>query len=814
MASDESHEEFVRLSLSDSTYAKVIFHQVKDSYESSQDLKCVYTHLSSTGTKEGDIVGLFKVGWSSVKDYVVAAPCEIDQITEQPGSPVEKNVIFTAESLPKEDGEYYQFCYITAEGELRGGSTPFSFKTSALGDELFSVEDIENDLLLIQTRTTVLEESLQNAIKEKTSIQIERQLLEKNLKKQMEVVSSLETTLKTKEDVIAQLNAKISGTEAEFLNKETLLKEEMVQNEHFIKGLRIALATLGKEKDELIAKLAAEETSSKAITENCAALQKNVDAFKKSEASLLEEIKRQQNMMIKLKENIAAFEKCSMEKSNQCKILEKQIEAEQIQHKNITERLIDTENMLAAVMTSKSLASEELQKHTEKEAELEKSRALLVEKNHVMELKIQELENEKIDILKKLDDVVAESTRMKEETKLMSQQQMKLEEGCVKMQNENKELHQRLILGGEEYKRKYIEWFKLQKKITKLQQKLVQSHSLSATNCNDVTSQCSADTDDNVEVSMASSQKHCSKYNSGAEMSCKNNENCPIGIPQCTHDSGNAPCESEPKYYNDYGSCTEITSSSSCKTDSIPSSPIHNVAQREKIHAEMENQLQKFQSSKNPQSTPGSSHNIKEASVSVSLANVVSTPYPYPPYYPYPYPDSVSNPSCMTTSMTNLALENFKNPYVEVSQNVYGTYLQPETSFEHSDTIYEDSFYVVPPMPPVARAPNVEYGGSPKVEYLWPTHLRARQQQTPGSSPSAPDNVAVFGTDRNTTHVSSSAGKFIKCPMCTERFPEGTDINDHLDGHFYFTCPVCNQQFDKEKDGMEVIHKHVCDHLD
>lgn len=80
-------------------------------------------------------------------------------------------LLFLAVSLPKDDGNYYQFCYTSVNGDIRGGSTPFTFKTSSV-DDLFSVEDFENDLLLIQTRTSVLEDSLQKAIKEKTNIQI------------------------------------------------------------------------------------------------------------------------------------------------------------------------------------------------------------------------------------------------------------------------------------------------------------------------------------------------------------------------------------------------------------------------------------------------------------------------------------------------------------------------------------------------------------------------------------------------------------------------------------------------------------------
>ena len=79
-------------------------------------------------------------------------------------------LFLVASSLPDDDGEFYQFCYIGESGQVRGASVPFQFST--IREEFVEVEDEDNDILVIKSKTTVLEDELQKALEE-----------EKNLKK-------------------------------------------------------------------------------------------------------------------------------------------------------------------------------------------------------------------------------------------------------------------------------------------------------------------------------------------------------------------------------------------------------------------------------------------------------------------------------------------------------------------------------------------------------------------------------------------------------------------------------------------------------
>ena len=64
--------------------------------------------------------------------------------------------------MPNDDGEFYQFCYVTHKGEIRGASTPFQFRAnSPSADELLTVEDeCNSDILVVTTKAGFLEVSI------------------------------------------------------------------------------------------------------------------------------------------------------------------------------------------------------------------------------------------------------------------------------------------------------------------------------------------------------------------------------------------------------------------------------------------------------------------------------------------------------------------------------------------------------------------------------------------------------------------------------------------------------------------------------
>lgn len=52
--------------------------------------------------------------------------------------------------LPKDEMEFYQFCYVDSSGQVRGASTPFCFRKS--GDHSMEGGGRDDDLLVVTTQ--------------------------------------------------------------------------------------------------------------------------------------------------------------------------------------------------------------------------------------------------------------------------------------------------------------------------------------------------------------------------------------------------------------------------------------------------------------------------------------------------------------------------------------------------------------------------------------------------------------------------------------------------------------------------------------
>ncbi|MBN3312940.1 CACO2 protein, partial [Atractosteus spatula] len=146
--------------LGSSTYSQVVFNNVGQAYPPDSAVKCEYTVTTQFKPSRRDWLGIFRVGWSTTRDYYtfvwVAPPADSEGEV-----PKEQQVVFQAYYLPKEDGEFYQFCYVDCSGQVRGASTPFRFQNSADCS-------LEADLLVITTQ-----EQVEQVEKEKADLQRE-----------------------------------------------------------------------------------------------------------------------------------------------------------------------------------------------------------------------------------------------------------------------------------------------------------------------------------------------------------------------------------------------------------------------------------------------------------------------------------------------------------------------------------------------------------------------------------------------------------------------------------------------------------------
>uniref|UniRef100_A0A8C8I8A1 SKICH domain-containing protein n=1 Tax=Oncorhynchus tshawytscha TaxID=74940 RepID=A0A8C8I8A1_ONCTS len=184
----ESVESAANMELS-TTFSQVVFQEIPHSYVPNIAVTCSYTLTAAIQQNPRDWVGIFKVGWSTTKDYYTFVWIEpsLDLIKQDANK---KQVLFSAYYLPKDNAEFYQFCYIDSNGQVRGASTPFCFKTSG---EQSTDGSLENDLLVITTQEKVeqREREKEEMVMELGQLKEQNEILRGVLKEQQQEIDCL-----------------------------------------------------------------------------------------------------------------------------------------------------------------------------------------------------------------------------------------------------------------------------------------------------------------------------------------------------------------------------------------------------------------------------------------------------------------------------------------------------------------------------------------------------------------------------------------------------------------------------------------------
>uniref|UniRef100_A0A8C5MLU2 UBZ1-type domain-containing protein n=1 Tax=Leptobrachium leishanense TaxID=445787 RepID=A0A8C5MLU2_9ANUR len=209
-----------------SNFAHVIFQNVAKTYLPSAPLDCHYTLTQYIPPNNKDWVGIFKVGWSTARDYYTFLWSPMPE-KYVPESPCDCVLTFQGYYLPNDDGEFYQFCYVTHKGEIRGASTPFQFRTTSPVDELLTMEDEgHSDMLVVTTKAGLLELKIEKTLKEKEELSKITAVLEKETGQLRQQVEALEAELTRKRGQYDQLTLEKEQTSDSFKTEREEFKKK------------------------------------------------------------------------------------------------------------------------------------------------------------------------------------------------------------------------------------------------------------------------------------------------------------------------------------------------------------------------------------------------------------------------------------------------------------------------------------------------------------------------------------------------------------------------------------------------------------
>ncbi|XP_029864086.1 tax1-binding protein 1 isoform X5 [Aquila chrysaetos chrysaetos] len=434
--------------LQTSNFAHVIFQNVAKSYLPNTHLECHYTLTQFIHPHQKDWVGIFKVGWSTARDYYTFLWSPMPENYVE-GSTVNCVLTFQGYYLPNDDGEFYQFCYVTHKGEIRGASTPFQFRTSSPVEELLTMEDEGNsDMLVVTTKAGLLEFRIEKIVKEKEELLKVTSVLEKETAQLRDQVERLEKELNHEKQRCDQLQT------------------EQKNNVQASEALKTEIDDLKKKHDEAASKVLQLEEDIMTVTQKAIAKETELDSLKD-----------------KLKK--VMLEKEQLECGLKTEKDEKELYKEDASI--LKEQLRKAEDQIQARKQEAVLMSKEL------------SDAVNVRDKTMADLHSARLENEKLK--KQLADALAE---LKKITALKNEQETS---NTVEheLRREVEDLKLRLQMAADHYKEKFKECQKLQKQVNKFtEQAKIAGHQQKLTDASNIETATAVVTDKKLSASPVS----------------------------------------------------------------------------------------------------------------------------------------------------------------------------------------------------------------------------------------------------------------------------------------------------------------------
>ncbi|CAL8366643.1 unnamed protein product [Lota lota] len=263
----------------------VEFQNVGCSYFPQSRVDCHYTLSSKLPWASNDWIGLFKVGWSSVRDYHTfvwsSAPADSHE-----GRDVNCCVQFQASYLPKPSSAEYQFVYVDSKGEVCSCSPAFTFGGPKPLEELVTLEegghgeDGATDMLLVVPRAELLQSRLQECLQERAELlQAQEGLVRKKEREEERYARARvawETERRELKRNMAWLQDELHRSQDSMVEMEKKQKEEQALGDYLAEQQSALLAT--KEAGEL--RIRALEEDIKTLAQRAAERETELDRLK------------------------------------------------------------------------------------------------------------------------------------------------------------------------------------------------------------------------------------------------------------------------------------------------------------------------------------------------------------------------------------------------------------------------------------------------------------------------------------------------------------------------------------------------------
>ncbi|XP_064421348.1 calcium-binding and coiled-coil domain-containing protein 2 isoform X2 [Latimeria chalumnae] len=226
-------------------FSAVVFQEVQQSYVPGSPVICNYLLTQDIQPHSRDWIGIFKVGWIGTRDYYTFVWAPIPNVTVG-ALPSEQKVIFEAYYLPREDGEFYQFCYVDHKGVVRGASTPFRFQ-SVVENYILEADD---DILIVTVQEKVEENEKVRRELEKENAELKEAA--ENSTREMETLRQFQEKAEKSEQVRQELekeNAKLQEAAESHVQELETLQGRLLKSQEDQQQLERKVGELERSKE-------------------------------------------------------------------------------------------------------------------------------------------------------------------------------------------------------------------------------------------------------------------------------------------------------------------------------------------------------------------------------------------------------------------------------------------------------------------------------------------------------------------------------------------------------------------------------------
>uniref|UniRef100_A0AAV2MDG2 UBZ1-type domain-containing protein n=1 Tax=Knipowitschia caucasica TaxID=637954 RepID=A0AAV2MDG2_KNICA len=816
-----------------SNFAHVIFQNVGKSYLPHAALECHYTLTQFIKPHPKDWVGIFKVGWSTARDYYTFLWSPLPENYVE-GTAVNRTVVFQGYYVPNDDGEFYQFCYVTHKGEIRGASTPFLFRASSpTEEELLTVEDeCNSDILVVTTKAGFLEQKMEEVQREKEELVKNMSLLQ-NQREQLEVEKEallkecelekerhaqlkrenqdiqnssqalheekeeMKTRLTEATSRVIQLEEDLIGVTQKGLQKETELDSLRDRVKKLTSGLDALESHLKNERDEKELYKIHLKNRELENTKLSAELQmlKSVDVNK-------------ENTIAQFKEEVGRLQACLADKEKQHReVLAKVQPLSDV--KALKEQLRQKEDQLLANQQQSTLLAAELR-------DASSARDRTMSELYHLKVEVDTLRQAKTEVQAKCVCLERLVEQLKVEIKASKADEDTADPAILaELQREVEDLKLRLHMAAEHYKEKYKECQRLQKQVLRLSDQQGEPKKISAQEAAAILPTVSPDSsvpgspgsaDPMLEAIIQEKLKGISreasdrndKYRKCKQMLMEEKERSCMYADELT--------KMEVKLKEQVKINENMKFHLAAEEDRYKS----QVAEKGRELKELKDTLALVVRAKEKPEGDKSSSSKRPDQVAGDKCNVENVQSGMPLFLQFPVPYVQDAPTPLLVSQSPSKLQ-FGNPYSISDPN----------KDEADESFTDDQLLRLPPMGPPSWDSNVVC--------IQPTRNPSRpegpdepaEKQSNNNNantheaPAATEAPSPFSNDGQTTFCFESSVGMKRCPLCEVIFPPNYDqskFEEHVESHWKI-CPMCSEQFPLDCD-QKVFENHVLTHFD